>query len=335
MIDDYNEDDSFEIKPPNKPTIGELIAVLEVETGTGHVPVALYYGLSNLDDVSLELVRPTWGKLSSDYKIKVATELAEASEADFELDFRTFGHLVLDDSDPDVKIAAINLLWEDESLYLLSLLIDLAENDENTDVRAAATSELGRFILLGEYGDIPDRDCVRAQDVAIGLLNDNTEDIRVRRRALEAISNSSLDFVAEAISEAYESDEQLMRVSALYAMGRSYDQQWSEIVLKEIRSDDPEVRYEAARAAGELEISDAIPLLGQLAVVDEREIQLVAIWSLGEIGGSQATRLLSAMAEDAEEANDEDLLEAIEDALGYASMVGADLDMDFDASDWN
>ncbi len=335
MTDDYKEDDNFEIKPPNKPTIGELIAVLEVESGTGHVPVALYYGLSSLDDVSLELVRPAWEKLSSEYKTKVATELAEASEANFDLDFRAFGHLVLDDLDPDVKIAAINLLWEDESLYLLSRLFDLAENDENTEVRSAATSELGRFILLGEYGDIPDRDSVHAQDVAIGLLNDNTEDIRVRRRALEAISNSSLDFVAEAISEAYESDEQLMRVSALYAMGRSYDQQWSDIVLKEIRSDDPEMRYEAARAAGELEISDAIPLLGQLAVVDEREIQLVAIWSLGEIGGSQATRLLSAMTEDAEEAKDEDLLEAIEDALGYASMVGADIDVDFDASDWN
>ncbi len=194
---------------------------------------------------------------------------------------------------------------------------------------------LGRFILLGEYGEIPESEAVRAQDVAINLLNDEVEDIQVRRRALEAISNSSLEFIPEAIEEAYESDEHLMRVSAVFAMGHSYDQRWNETVLREMRNDDPEIRYEAARAAGELEIEEAVTLLGQIAIVDEREIKEVAIWSLGEIGGSQAVRLLTALAEDAEEAEDEDLKEAIEDAIGYASMVGADIDVDFESSDWN
>jgi len=141
--------------------------------------------------------------------------------------------------------------------------------------------------------------------------------------------------VPEAIEEAHESDEQLMRVSAVFAMGRSYDERWNETVLREMRNDDPEIRYEAARAAGELEIEEAVTLLGQIAVVDEREIKEVAIWSLGEIGGSQAVRLLTALAEDAEEAEDEDLKEAIEDAIGYASMVGADIDVDFESHDWN
>lgn len=329
-----NQDDDLELNPTKKPSIYEVVSVLQ-KGENEYVPAAAYYGLSDLDDASLHIFEPVWQELSAEYKRKIVTGLAEASEVNFDFNYDTLGYLALEDPDPGVRSSAIDLLWINQSLGLLSRLIDLAENDESAVVRARATSELGRFILLGEYGEIPESAAVRAQDVAINLLNDEVEDIQVRRRALEAISNSSLEFIPEAIEEAYESDEHLMRVSAVFAMGHSYDQRWNETVLREMRNDDPEIRYEAARAAGELEIEEAVTLLGQIAIVDEREIKEVAIWSLGEIGGSQAVRLLTALAEDAEEAEDEDLKEAIEDAIGYASMVGADIDVDFESSDWN
>lgn len=335
-MDEYDRDDTLDITPVTKPSIDEVVALLQQsEEESEHVPAAAYYGLSDLDEVSLQTIVPVWQKLPADYRRRIVSELAEASEANFDLNFDALGYIALDDTNAGIRSTAIDLLWADESLRLLARLIDLAENDESIEVRAAAISEIGRFILLGEYGDIPENETTRAQDVAIGLLNDASEDIQVRRRALEAISNSSLEFVPEAIEEAYESDEHLMRVSSIFAMGRSYDERWNETILREMRNDDPEIRYEAARAAGELEIKDAVTLLGQIAVVDEREIKEVAIWSLGEIGGSQAMRLLTALAEDAEEAEDEDLQEAIEDAIGYASMVGADIDLDFESSDWN
>ena len=333
-MDENNHDDGLDINPVKKPSIEEVISLLQQAEGENErVPAAVYYGLSDIDDESMQVFEPVWQALSTDYKRKIVTELAEASEVNFDLNFDSLGYIALDDLDPGVRHSGIDLFWINESLSLLSRLIDLAENDESTEVRAAAISDIGRFILLGEYGDIPEQQAVRAQEVAMGLLNDAAEDVDVRRRALEAISNSSLDFVAEAIQEAYDSDEHLMRVSAVFAMGRSYDQQWTETILREIRSDDPEIRYEAARAAGELEIEEAVTILGQIAVVDEREIKQVAIWSLGEIGGSQAMRLLTALAEDAEEAADEDLKEAIEDAIGYAGMVGSDINVDFENSD--
>ncbi len=336
-MEENNHDDGLDVSPIKKPSIDEVVAILHQAEGDGEgVSAALYYGLSDLDDKSMQMFEHSWRNLSADFKRKIVTEMAEASEANFDLNFDTLGYLALDDLDFGVRSSGIELLWTNESLILLSRLIDLAENDESTEVRASATSEIGRFILLGEYGDIPEQEATRSQDVAIGLLNDMSEDIQVRRRALEAISNSSLDFVAEAIQDAYESDEHLMRVSAVFAMGRTYDSElWREAVLRELRNDDPEIRYEAARAAGELEIEEAVALLGQLAVLDEREIKQVAIWSLGEIGGSHAMRLLTALAEDAEEAEDEDLKEAIEDAIGYAGMVGSDIDVDFEGSDWN
>jgi HEAT repeat protein len=171
-------------------------------------------------------------------------------------------------------------------------------------------------------------------EAVVNVLTNLDEDIDVRRRALEAISNSSLEIVDEAIQEAYSGDERRMQVSAVFAMGRSCDPQWSDFVLRELTSDDPEMRYEAARAAGELEIAEAVPHLTRLGLDSDREIQDMAIWSLGEIGGREALRILNAMAQDAEQNGDRDLREAIDDAIATANLASGSLTLlDFDQDD--
>lgn len=302
-----------------KPTIQETVAALLIWQGNV-LPATVFYGLSDLTSDEISTFESTWLQLSPDRRREILIQLTEASESNFELGYRELGFMALKDDEERVRKAGIELLWEDESTELMSKFIDMAQFDESSEVRATAASALGRFILLGEYEEIPEQDAVRAQDAVIGLLNDQQEDLEVRRRSLEAISNSSHDIVPEAIEEAYHSDERLMQVSAVFAMGRSYDQRWRDIVLKEMKNNDSEIRYEAARAAGELEIDEAIPSLAEIAVNDEREIKEVAIWSLGEIGGRKAMRILSALAEDAEEADDNELLEVVEDAIGNASL---------------
>lgn len=330
MLDQYpiEPDES----PNSKPTIDDVIKSLQ-SVEDDHIPAVAYYGLSDIGRGGIERFRPTWDALGDSFRQKLLSGLAEASETNFEFNYHELAQLGLVDSSPAVRTASVALLWEDNSLETLSTLISLAENDDSVEVRAAAATDLGRFILLGEYEEIPERDTARTQEVVVGLLTDESEDVAVRRRALEAISNSNHEIVSDAIQEAYASDDPLMRVSALFAMGRTYNQKWREIVLRELHSDDPEMRYEAARAAGELEIEEAISLLGQLAVIDDRDIKQVAIWSLGEIGGQFALRLLNGLAEDADEAGDEDLYEDIEDAIGYATLVGADFDFDLDDED--
>ncbi len=311
-----------------KPTFEEAIAaLLTVEDEV--VPAKVYYGLSGLNSAELTQLKPVWEKLSVDFRRKLIIELAETSELNFDLDYRGLGFFGLQDENGSVRAAAIELLWLDESLELLSKLIDLSQWDENYEVRAAAVSELGRFILLGEYEEIPEKEAVRAQEAAIQLLTNDDEEVDVRRRALEAISNSSHEIVTEAIQDAYDSGERMMRVSSVFAMGRSCDQQWSKSVLKEMNSDDDEIRYEAARAAGELQLEEAVMPLGAMATQDDREIKEVAIWSLGEIGGREALRILTALAEDAGDLNDDDLVEAIEDAISIATLAGDSLDFDF------
>ncbi|MEO8607650.1 MAG: HEAT repeat domain-containing protein [Chloroflexota bacterium] len=326
---DFREDElpdgDSQAERPSLETTLEILKSIEESP----FPSTLYYGLSGLTPADISQVRDVWETIDPYKRHVLLAELAEASELNFELDYRELGFFALDDPDSTVRESAVELLWEDESLELMRRLMELAQWDEAAAVRAAATNALGRFVLLGEYSEVPTAEAERVQDVVVNILTNENEEIDVRRRALEAISNSGHEIVESAIEEAYTSSEHKMRASALYAMGRDYDpDKWGEIVLREIGSDEPEMRYEAARSAGELELKEAVPGLGRIATEDERDNKEVAIWSLGEIGGREAIRILSALVEDAEENGDDVLLESIEDAIGNASLVGDELNFD-------
>lgn len=312
-----------------QPDLETTLAALESNT-EGAANTVIFYGLSNLGESDLSRVREVWGGLPLEYRQKLLHQLVDVSEANFELDYRSLGIMALDDEDAESRTAAIELLWEDETLDVMNRLIEIAQWDESVQVRAGAAGALGRYILLGELGDLPETETVRAQDVVVNMLTDADEDVEVRRRALEAIANCSHDIVVEAIQEAFDSDDPRMQASAVFAMGRTYDSRWNSFVLREIANPDPAVRYEAARASGELEIEEAVPHLARLAQGRDREIKEVAIWSLGEIGGSYALRVLGALADAAEKDEDDDLLDAIDEAIGNASLAGKDLDFDLD-----
>lgn len=327
----YSDENDHDRSSRKKPTIEETIHAIQTMQSE-IVPSRVHYGLSDLSDQDVRQLDAVWPSVDEDRRRIIITQLAEASEMTFDLDYHALGHYALNDESSLVRAAAIGLLWIDVSIEYLDRLIQLVQNDPSIQVRAAAAVELGRFILLGEYEEIAESDAARAQNCVIGLWLNHNEDIEVRRRALEAISNSSHEIVPSAIREAYESNIHLMKVSAVFAMGRSYNEIWAEDVLREMRNPDSEIRFEAARAAGELDLAEAIGLLAHLAREDDQDIREVSIWALGEIGGSQALSALMALAEDAEEERDEEAMEAIDEAIAYASLFD-DLDIDFDDYD--
>lgn len=284
----------------------------------------IFYGLSGLQAHDIERLRPIWETLPASYRRKLTRALIDVTETNFELDYGAFARFGLLDGDPGVREAAIEVLWEDESLDLMQRLIAIAQTDEAREVRAAATSALGRFILAGELGDLPESETVKAQETVIGILKNTADDIDVRRRALESIANSSHDIVEDAIHAAYNGDDRRMQISSVFAMGRTFDDRWGDQVIRELDSEDAEMRYEAARSAGELELEEAIPHLSRLAFDEDVEIKDVAIWSLGEIGGKEAVRVLNLLSRDARVTGNHELVNAVEEALGNATLGGTD-----------
>jgi HEAT repeat protein len=306
-------------------TIESVIRVLTVDDEP--LTAATMYRLSDINGDDLKKLQTTWGSIPAERRLLLIQRLGEVAETNFDMNFIPVVRLALTDLDDELRQAAVEASWIDESAEMLNRLLPLAK-DRSSDVRAATASALGRFILLGELGKFDAGLTRLAQNVVLRLYNDPAEPIEVRRRALEAIANSSHPDVEGMISECYKRGVASMKASAVFAMGRSCDDQWAATVLKELDSADAEMRYEAARAAGELELRAAVPQLGRMLDEDDREVMEMAVWSLGEIGGTRASRLLEDRIERAESEKDEDLVEAIHEALDSASLVGDHLSFD-------
>jgi HEAT repeat protein len=210
--------------------------------------------------------------------------------------------------------------------------VRLLRDDPSESVRAAAATSLGRFVLLGELEKIEAALAMMVEDALLGAIYDPHETLEVRRRAMESIAYSGQAQVQDIIEMAYYDDEEKMRISAIFAMGRSADPLWHEMVIAELDNPNPEMRYEAARACGELEASAALSALIDLILADpDPEVQEMAIWALGRIGGKEARRVLEACCEIENEA----LRQAAEEALDELDFLGGHLDLLlFESDDW-
>ncbi len=284
--------------------------------------------LSDITKPEMIILAAHWETIPNERRHTLIARFGELTETNFDLNFSAVTEHALNDQDEDIRREAVEALWYDEEPSLLRKLITLARKDVSDGVREAAVSAIGRFILLGELGKIGPTLAKDAQDLALALYNDVDETIEIRRRAIEALGNCTRQGVADLIQEAYDSDDSRMQASALHAMGSSCDPDWGSVILDELRSEEPEMRYEAAHAAGELQLEEAIPALAELLEDEDREIRESAVWALGEVGGSAARTLLENAHENAELAGDEEMVDAIQEALESASLVGEDLLID-------
>lgn len=296
------------------------------------ISIAGLYTLSDLDKAQLAQVQTVWTTLPAERRAATMRHLVEIGEASFETDFSAMCRLGLSDPDPQTCAAAINGLWEAAEASLIPVLLKHLQSTEEV-VRAAAAGALGRYIFAGEIEEMPEAKVKPAITALKALYQNNAETTEVRRRALESLGFLSDDDTARLISLAYHSSEERLRLSAVFAMGRSLDtERWGAIVLEELTAPDSEMRYEAARAVGELEYPPAVKRLAGLLEDTDEEVQLITVWALGQIGGEKARQLLIAVLE----SDVEYLHEEAEDALAELEFKGDNLDLgmfDFDDDD--
>ena len=297
-------------------SLPELLTSLRDESEP--LPTATEYRLSSLPPDDVATLADAWPELPVARRMQLLARLNAASEANFELDFSSVEELALDDEDEYVRCLAIAGLWEVETPSLLGRLTSILTDDSSTAAREKAASDLGRFVLLGELGKMPAEVVNPTEKSLLDIHRNPAEPLDIRRRALESLSYSGRQEVSGLIEDAYYHDDISMKASALFSMGRSCDNRWAAYVLDELVNTDDEIRYEAARAAGELELTEAVPLLASLLDGHDIEVRAAVIWSLGEIGGPEARRALNHAADLPE---NENLLDDLEDALAAAALA--------------
>lgn len=245
-------------------------------------------------------------KWSRDQKVAMLNSIIEEDEE--ARDPYPMLKVLMTDPDAEVRRLAVTALWDYPHTEIIDPLFDLARNDPSEAVRAKAVSTLGRFIYEGDMADydfdwgemdaaIPATQLSRAEflrvkDFLVDLATDASQSLESRGVAVEALSFLDASEVDDLIEQAYAHPETTMKASALFAMGRSGNRRWSKYILKELDSEVPELRMEAARAAGEAYLEEAGSQLLKLAESDDRDLRLEAIWALGKTGGANVPEFL-------------------------------------------
>ncbi len=282
-------------------------------------PPAYLQRFSDLTALELQELKTAWPNVNPERKTNLLTDLEDLADVETLVNFSDLARQLVSDPLPSVRATAIRLLWEELDNKLIPTFLSIMEKDPDDVVRATAATALGQFIYLGELDEVPPAAHSRIEDALLKKVNGPDAPL-VRRRALEALGYSSRHEVPPLIRKYYHSTETEWVVSALYAMGRSLDPQWEQDVLTSIASPDPEIKFEAVRAAGPLEFSSArsllLDMLDHAETLDD-ELRSAVIWSLSQIGGEGVAEVFEKLYEETEDDEEIEFLELAVENLEF------------------
>jgi len=297
----------------------------------------LLYFFSDISQEDLERLTEVWPKVRVQRRRALLEDMEKLAEADTLLFFDHFATSCLEDEDPVARATAIRLLWQSQNEDLVPLLLKRMVEDPESIVRAAAATGLGMYVYLGELEEIK---TATYEDLLQKLIQTHlsSDDVLVRRRALEALGNASHSDIPDFIQVAYDTNNEDWLQSALFAMGRSNDQRWIKPVVHMLDHPDPMVQYEAVRAAGELEAQEARDMIFDLldTGIDDQDLLFAAIWSLTKIGGGGIRKLIEMSLEETNDPEEQQFLEEALENLDFSEQVNAFdmLVLEEDPEDW-
>lgn len=323
--DNEQEFDEFDYEEGQRPFPEVLTALFQNdEDEETAVPLYLLHRLTDMDPEESAELFARWPRVTPERRRVIARHMADIAEDNFVVDYTPAFAFFLQDDYAPVRIAALDGLWDATDLSLVDPIINLMHNDPSMEVRAAAAAALAHYVLMSEWGELPEDVSPRVVEELLRAYRDPEASLALRRAALESMSSVTEERISKEIEEAYESDLPEMQLSALFAMGNSADQRWLPLVLDEMLNPAPEMRAEAARAAGAIGSSDAVPRLAELTLDEELDVALTAVAALGQIGNDYSTEILVRLGDDPEL---EHLHDAVEDALEEISWLGGQFDM--------
>jgi hypothetical protein len=209
-----------------------------------------------------------------------------------------------------------------------ALLATVGNPERSGEIRAKAAISLGPVLeeadIEGFAGDgdppISETTFDHARESLRALYLDKGLGTPIRRRVLEASVRAPQDWHAEAIRTAYASRDDDWKLTAVFCM--RFVAGFDAAILEALDSKDPEIRREAVLAAGNWEVKAAWERVAALLTSDETDkpLLLAAIEAAVSIRPGEASDLL----EELRTSDDEEIVEAVEDALAMADASSDD-----------
>jgi hypothetical protein len=219
------------------------------------------------------------------------------------------------------QLAGDITVMDDEMADLLLSIVRSA--DEPEKLRAKAAISLGPVLeemdTEGFEDDLSEppitkRTFDQIQETLGKIYSDEDEPKEVRRRVLEAAVRAPQDWQRDAIEAAYSSDDEDWKLTATFCM------QWvpgfGDQILEMLESRNPDIHYEAVRAAGAQVLDAAWPHVAALLTSEttEKTLLLAAIEAAASIRPSEAGPILAELAS----SDDDEIAEAADDAMDMA-----------------
>lgn len=291
------------------------------------------YRLSDINQENLSDLVGIWADVVVDRRRGLIEDLELLTDTNNLLSFEPIFRFALKDPDDQVRFFATRAIEVFDTDDLIPFFLSVLDEEEFIDLRAVTASVLGKYIYRGELDKISLVEKEQIEDKLLGIL-ESDQPHQIQQRALEAISYSSRPEVQEHILNAYKSDLEDWISSAVFAMGRSLDHHYGEMVCDKLQHTSPKVRLEAVRACGELALEDAVPVILDL-LDDLPEIRGASIWSLSQIGGEEAGPAIHQLLEDDVSEDEAELiqqalerLDFLEDGLNLAMFDLQNTDQD-------
>ena len=256
------------------------------------VPASDFIELSDMLPEELGMFARVWFGIDVERQRRMISTMVELAEGNPELDFGAIFKMCLKHEDEVVLETAMEGLWEQEDRSIIPSLLQTLHSDKSPRVRSAAAAALGKFSLLVQEGKLLPKDRESIHNSLMDTLNDSDQPLDVRRRSLEAVAPFNTGAIRKMVSWAYESEDLALKSSSIFAMGRTGESTWLPLLIKELQSPEPSIRYETANACGELGEEDAVPHLVSLLQDDDLQVQLAGINALAKIGSSLAKKVL-------------------------------------------
>jgi hypothetical protein len=213
-----------------------------------------------------------------------------------------------------------------------ALLSILRSGDRPEEVRGGAAISLGPVLEhvdtegFEDPDDLPitERTFRRIQESLRKLYVDANVPRDVRRRILEASVRAPQDWHPDGIRAAYASDDEVWRLTAVFCM--RFVRGFGAQILEALDSANPDVHYEAVIAAGNWEVDAAWSHVAALvtSAKTEKSLLLAAIDAVASIRPRDAPELLADLAD----SDDEDIADAVREALATAEGPSAEDDND-------
>ena len=277
--------------------------------------------LSDLGVAAADQLIKRWSDISLPIRLALVREMVNRFESDIEHHYDRALVAALHDVDIDVKLGAFEGLTDTREPLLLDYLLNDLPSETLPSTRSAGARILGQFVLESELGRLDEGDSIRLRQTVLGLLSSDP-DPEVRLHVLESAGYFADDqVVIDTITDSWSSGNHDEQVSALRAMAHQCDSRWLDIVLNQFRNDEPEIRFEAARAAGTVGNQSIVPQLVDLTSDDDVEVQMAAIASLGQIGGESAIAALRSLEQSESPAISDAAGAAVEEALLLQSVT--------------